>query len=327
MASQQLNIGVIGLGVMGRRMLARLAEHPRLRACVGWDAEPVACAAARAEQPGLEIADSAEALIATPGLHGIYIATPPAAHLQLSALGFDAGLAVFCEKPLSTDAEAARQCIARIERESQRAAVNFVLASSPGLAELEQTFGAGGDGSLGALQAIEIELSFSTWPRPWQAAAGSWLNERAEGGFSREVLSHFIFVLQRVLGPAKVGSREIRWPSDPRGAELTLRAELSAGGVPVQVKAHVGGDMADFNRMSWQASNGDIELGDWFGLARRNSREGGWQLLGDPAMLRSRSITDQFDQWVELVEGRPHSLPSFAEALAVQETIEALLKR
>jgi hypothetical protein len=31
------------------------------------------------------------------------------------------------------------------------------------------------------------------------------------------------------------------------------------------------------------------------------------------------------DQWVALIEGRPHSLPGYAEALAVQQTIEALL--
>lgn len=30
-------------------------------------------------------------------------------------------------------------------------------------------------------------------------------------------------------------------------------------------------------------------------------------------------------QWVALIEGRPHSLPDFAEALAVLVTIKALL--
>lgn len=325
MAAQQLNIGVIGLGVMGRRMLARLGEHPRLKVGVAWDAGTLACATTSAEQPELAIAASAEALIATPGLHGLYIATPPEAHLRLSSLAFDAGLAVFCEKPLTTDFPAGRDCIARIARENRRAAVNFALASSPGLATLSQTFGPSGDGSLGALRSVEIELAFAAWPRPWQAAAGTWLSERAEGGFSREVLSHFIFVLQRVLGPAELLSHEVRWPASATGAEIGLRAELSAGGVPVRIKAQVGGELADFNRMSWQAEQGGIELGDWFGLARRRSPEGGWQMMGDPAMLRSRSQADQLDQWVALIEGRPHSLPGFAEALAVQETIEAML--
>ena len=35
---------------------------------------------------------------------------------------------------------------------------------------------------------------------------------------------------------------------------------------------------------------------------------------------------DQLDQWAALIERRPHSLPGYAESLAVQQTIEALLK-
>ena len=50
-----------------------------------------------------------------------------------------------------------------------------------------------------------------------------------------------------------------------------------------------------------------------------------WQALGDPATLRAEGQVDQLAQWVAMIEGRPHSLPGYAEALAVQQTIEALL--
>ena len=72
-----LNIGIVGLGVMGHRMLERLQSHPRLRATMAWDANPDTCARALQLHPALRSADSVEALIATPGLHGLYIATPP----------------------------------------------------------------------------------------------------------------------------------------------------------------------------------------------------------------------------------------------------------
>ena len=45
-----------------------------------------------------------------------------------------------------------------------------------------------------------------------------------------------------------------------------------------------------------------------------------------PAEARARGQEDQLTQWVALIEKRPHTLPDFAEALAVQETIEALLR-
>jgi predicted dehydrogenase len=315
-----LNVGLIGLGVMGQRMLARLATHPRLRATWVWDADATALARTLAAYPALQPAASADGLIGMPGLHTLYIATPPAPHMALSNRAFDAGLAVFCEKPLTVDFDAARRTIARIDAEGRRAAVNFSLASSPGLAALQ----AAAQGGIGQPQTVQIELAFARWPRPWQAAAGTWLAERAEGGFSREVLSHFIFVLQRVLGMAQVLASQPDYPEDGHSAERSLVATLQAGGVPVAVQAAVAGTVDDFNRFTLQGSTGAVELRDWFGLQQRQG-DGPWQPLGDSAAQRQRGQADQLDQWVAMIEGRPHSLPGFAEALAVQQTIEALL--
>ena len=89
-----LNVGIIGLGVMGQRMLARLANHSRLRATQVWDADPRTVARTMAVYPQLKPAPSAEALIATSGLASLYIATPPAPHIALSNRAFDAKLAV-----------------------------------------------------------------------------------------------------------------------------------------------------------------------------------------------------------------------------------------
>ena len=321
--SEFLNIGVIGLGVMGQRMLARLARQSRLRADIVWDANPAAVAATLKAYPQLRAATSAEALIATPGLHSLYIATPPAAHMALSELGFDAGLAVFCEKPLTVDFDAARRCIARIENEGQRAAVNFALASSPGLAVLQTSFGRASHQPLGALREIQLELAFAAWPRPWQAAAGAWLSERAEGGFTREVLSHFIFVLQRVLGPVSVLAHQVSYPPEGIGAETALRAELRAGEVPILLDGRVAGEVADHNRMTWLAEHGDVTLTQWFTHIEQHHAPGH---EADPADRVATTLEDQMDQWAALIEGRSNALPGFAEALAVQETIEALLR-
>ena len=323
--TESLDVGVIGLGVMGQRMLARLAQHERLRATQVWDADPQAVARTLAAYPQLASAASPEALIAAPGLASLYIATPPGPHMPLSNLAFDAGLAVFCEKPLTTDADAARQAIARIERDRLRAAVNFSLASSAGLAAFQSAWQERPNGWLGEPRELNIELSFAAWPRPWQAGAGAWLSERAEGGFTREVLSHFVFVLQRVLGAAVVVSAQATYPDDGRSAETALSAQLQAGGIPVTVQARVGGGPDDFNRTTLRGSAGELELRDWFGLSRRRGA-GAWESLGDAADFRARGQVDQLTQWVALIEGRAHKLPGFAEALAVQETIERLLQ-
>jgi predicted dehydrogenase len=321
-----LNIGVIGLGVMGQRMLERLDAHPRLQAAGVWDADADAVQRTLHRYPRLQPAADAAALIARAGLHGLYIATPPAAHLSLSEAAFDAGLAVLCEKPLTVDFGAAQRTLARIEREAGRAAVNFSLASSPGLAVLQQAFGAAGDGRCGRLQSVQIDLAFSAWPRAWQAQAGAWLSQRGEGGFAREVLSHFVFVLQRVLGPATVQRSAVTYPGDGVGAETALSAQLRVGEVVVDINGRVDAalDTPDHNRMRWCGSAAQIELSEWFGLRQRVG-EAEWVPLGDAAAHRAAGQAAQLEQWERLLEGRPHGLPGYAEALAVQQTIEALL--
>jgi hypothetical protein len=41
--------------------------------------------------------------------------------------------------------------------------------------------------------------------------------------------------------------------------------------------------------------------------------------------MRAAGQAAQLEQWVHMIEGRTHGLPSYAEALVVQQTIEALL--
>ena len=43
------------------------------------------------------------------------------------------------------------------------------------------------------------------------------------------------------------------------------------------------------------------------------------------AQMRAEGQAAQLDQWLAMLEGCAHDLPGYAEALAVQRTIEALL--
>ena len=302
-------------------MLARLSEHDGFRAVAGWDPSPASVEAAGAS--GLPIAASAEELIATPGLDCVYIASPPASHMELANRAFDAGVAVFCEKPLAVDFDSARRTIARIEREGLRGAVNFSLASSAGLAAAQA---ATTREAIGGLREVEVEVAFARWPRPWQSGAGSWLAERREGGFTREVLSHFVFALQRILGRATVEKSSVVYPGNPKdrtlvGSEVGLSATLRAGGVPVSVEGVVAGDLDDFNRLALVGERGTVEFREWL-ASRRMPGSNGFE----PAPAGARpGYLKQLDQLAAFVEGKPHLLPGFDEALAVQETIELML--
>jgi predicted dehydrogenase len=295
-------------------MLARLPEHDRVRAIAGWDPSPQGAAAAAGM--GLAIAASAEELIRMPTVDCVFIASPPSSHMELAHRAFDAGKPVFCEKPLAVDAESARHAIARIEREGLRAAVNFSLASSPGLAVLLAALEAG---ELGTLREATIDVAFRTWPRPWQADAGPWLAGRQEGGFTREVLSHFVFVLQRALGKATVERSDVGYAGE--GAETTLSSRLHARGIPISVEGRVGGELDDFNSLAIVGERGTLEFREWLAARKRP----GSAVFEKDAGSRLGYLR-QLDQLAAFIEGRPHTLPGFAEALAVQETIESLIR-
>lgn len=315
-------IALIGLGIMGRRMIGRLVQHGGFRIAAMWDPSPEACAAAAREAPGAAIAAGPEAIMARADVGCVYIASPPASHPALCHLAFDAGKAVFCEKPLTHDMAAGESLAARVAREARPAAVNFSFASS---ASFQAIVDAARSGSLGTLRRIEVSASFARWPRDWQQA-GRWLSERVEGGFAREVLSHFVFATQRLTGPLALRDARVSWPADGRSAETALVATLSGNGIEVAVDAAVRGDVSDTNLWTVAGERGAIRMRDWYALERRGA-DGGWApaMPGGVEDLRAQAGQRQLDQLAALLEGRPQTLATFDEALAVQRTIEAML--
>lgn len=315
-------IGILGLGIMGERMLRNMRGHSAFTIAAAWD--PAAAALAKLDQlaPTARAAADAAALVADPAIDCVYIAAPPAAHLGYAHLAFDHGKAVLCEKPLATDLTASRAAVERVEREQLTAAINFPYASAPAVRAIASGLKSG---ELGPIERVEIEVAFARWPRAWQESA-HWLALRREGGFVREVLSHFVFVTQRLLGPLRLREARVDYPGDGSAAETAIRARLEAGTVPVTLAGRIGGDAPDFNRCVIRSRNGAFELHHWYSLKRRIN--GSWLDIdfGEGATDRERSYRAQLDALDAMLAGRPHGLASFREGLAVQECIEAMLR-
>src|SRR5476649_216774 len=92
-------IGIIGAGIMGERMLtAILQQDPALlHACGIWDPAPAAMQRMAKTLPKVPRLPDAAALIAASDC--VYIASPPASHLQHARAALAADKSVFCEKP------------------------------------------------------------------------------------------------------------------------------------------------------------------------------------------------------------------------------------
>jgi len=190
-------------------------------------------------------------------------------------------------------------------------AVNFPFARSVAANRLREIVQGG---ELGRIESAHIHLRFARWPREWQAGASSWLAGPGEGGFTREVLSHFAFLALRVFGPAEVA--EVELERAPGAAETALRARWRHAGVDVVVDAAVAGEIADHNRFEVVGERGRVALLNWAHLAYQGHTS-----------ERMDSTPRTLDGLAALLEGRPgHGLASIAEAAAVVRCIETLLK-
>ncbi len=314
-------IGIIGAGIMGERLLnAILQQDPALVRAAGiWDPAPAALERMARTFPQVpRLADAAAAIAAG---DCTYIASPPASHLGHARAALAAGKAVFCEKPLSVDVADARAFVAEA---GDRGAVNFPFASSPAVATLRRWVEAG---EIGTPRRIGIEVAFARWPRGWQVDAAGWLDRPMQGGFTREVVSHFLFLSRRFGGPLRDAAGRAAFPESGR-SERGLAATLRAGDLPVTLAGSVGETAKDDHNV-WllEGDRGAVRLCDW-SIAQRRAPDGSWQQAPDALpqdQARPLALKCQLEGVARLVRGQPHHLATLAEALEVQEIVEGLL--
>ncbi|MEX0757992.1 MAG: Gfo/Idh/MocA family oxidoreductase, partial [Tistlia sp.] len=264
-------VAVIGLGVIGRRMLANMPTQERLQVVGGWDLSAEARAAAVADFPWLHVAESAEALIGSADCDLVYVGVPPRAHAVYARAAVAAGKAVFCEKPLGVDLAESRALTELVEASGRPQAVNMALASARGATAMRTALR---DGSLGALAGADIRLHFGRWPRGWQDSA-AWLAKRAEGGFTREVATHFLYLADRLLGPGRLVSASAAYPREAEAAETHVLAQLDCGGLPVSLAGSVGGAGPDLVEFTLWGARRSLRLTDFYRLWRSDGED--WQ--------------------------------------------------
>ncbi len=313
-----IGVGIIGAGIMGERLLRAAQEHAGdvVHITGIWDHAP---AALDRVGGGVPRAASAEAVIE--GAECVYIATPPGTHLGYARAALAAGRAVFLEKPLAVDLADARAFV--VEAAAARVAVNFPFASSPAVERLQAWLR---DNVAGAPRGFAIDVGFAAWPRPWQQGAAGWLDGAAEGGFTREVVSHFLFLSRRLLGPLYLKSSQAEYGAGG-GTEQRVAARLDAGGLPGRLSGGVGDTERD-DHNSWTIQGvANFRLRDW-SIAERQRPDGTW--ASDPDALpnermRPLALRRQLEQVVRMVRGEPHHLATVTEAFDVQQVVEAIL--
>ena len=154
MTETPIRLGVIGLGVMGRRTFEQALRHPDFEVTFAADANPSVVETLQAEHPEIPFLAPTE----FPGhVDAIYIATPPSLHAPYALLALGQGIAVFCEKPLAVDLAEGREMVAA----GGVTAVNFPLSDTNATVYLEKAIP-----DAGRLLGVDVRMTFPQWPRP-----------------------------------------------------------------------------------------------------------------------------------------------------------------
>ncbi|MFK8022631.1 MAG: Gfo/Idh/MocA family protein [Ilumatobacter sp.] len=313
-------IGIIGLGTVGTRFVEQFGLHDAFDVVAGWDPDPTACAA---HADDIAIQSDADGVIAA--ADAVYVATPPLFHRQYVEACVRADVGIFCEKPLGVDVAESRALVDLVNASGLPAGVNFVFSAAPsatGLLDDVRT------GSLGEVVRADLRLHFAEWPRAWHAKA-QWLQHRDQGGWIREVASHFLFLVGRALGPLAIESSHVVFADGVDGAlsEVSATAHLTtASGLELSLAGTSGGTGPDVVDLTVRGTDGASRVWNWYRLQSSDGSE--WIDRGavDPAVSSAAAYAAQLGELSEMLAGRPHTIATFDEALTVQELVERLLE-
>lgn len=317
-------LGFIGFGIMGERLLRAALNHDDRNIVVSGVFDPTPRTADKLSSiaPMLPAFSTASDVIAASDC--LHIASPPLTHLDYLLKCQAARKAALCEKPLATDVGLATTVVDGLLDKGMRAAVNFPFASSFAGDYLQSWLR---DDIIGTPERIDIELKFATWPRGWQMAAADWLDGRAEGGFTREVGSHFLFLSRRFFGALQLLSARCEFP-EANQSERSIQAELRAGNMPVFMTGGIGTTPKDdHNTWTVTGRRGRVRLRDW-SIAEREV-DGEWQAPSDALpneKARPLILARQLDKVHAMTHGEAHNLASLSEALEIQSIVEQILK-
>ena len=294
-------IGLVGLGTMGRRLAESFKANPAFRIVAAYDPATT--------ETTIPMVGSVDELIGNPSVQCVYVATPPLTHEDIVRAVAGAGKAVFCEKPLAATQAAAQACIDAVARAGIPAAVNFPFATAPAAVRLKELVETG---ALGDDLSAHLTLRFRQWPREWQQGATTWLAGPEQGGFTREVVSHFMFLALRLFGPGHLAECTVE--RGEAGTETRVHAVLRFAGAAMTIDGAVGGTEEEFNRFEVKGPRSAAVMSEWYRLTHES---------GDIAPVRADA--GQIAELALLLEGRPNRLATFEEAAQVVLLIEGIL--
>ena len=306
-----VNLGIVGYGDLARLVygpaITALAPEVQLAGVVELDA--ARRRDAEVALPEVPTFSSFEDLLSTTKVEGVLIATPPTTHADLSVAAFDAGLAVYVEKPLAADERDGRRIVDAWKRAGTIGMVGFNYRCNSIIRNLREALD---DGEIGTVVTARTFFGLAPEELP------PWKQKRATGGGALlDLGSHHIDLLMYLLqSPVETVSGHIwsdRTEDDNAALTLTFRSGVVA-------QTHVSSSSVEEDRIEIRGRDGKLIYDRYFSeRLQRTGRSSG--------QVRKQLLINRF---MSFVPGRdlPEKLrsplrePSFPRA--IRRFVEAI---
>lgn len=149
--SDQVTIGVLGLGYWGPNLARNFAALPNAEVTWLCDGNPAALDRQRAAHPAAKLTASFDDLLNDDALDAVVIAAPVPQHAELTLAAIAAGKHVFVEKPLGATLEEAERVAAAAAESDRIVMVGHLLEYHPAVEKLK---GLIDDGELGEIRYV-----------------------------------------------------------------------------------------------------------------------------------------------------------------------------
>ena len=145
-----IRCAVVGVGMMGTSHVQVLDALPEARLVACCDTDP---AAAERLPSGVPLVTDLETLLSVDELEAVFVCTPQDQHLPVVEVCLDAGLFVFCEKPIAHDLDTADRVVEVANRTPGRFVVGHTMRFDPDYIALADAVASGSIGKPVSLSA------------------------------------------------------------------------------------------------------------------------------------------------------------------------------
>ena len=324
---KEITLGLVGvgrIGVMHARNISALNEQlnpegVNVRLKLTDVAEEHARSVAR--DFGAEYLPSVEALIAA-GIDGLVVATGTATHPDLIMAGVDAGIPVFCEKPVAVNVAESLPVLDYIREKGGTVQIGHQRRFDSGYLEAKRAYDAGELGWIHSLRAVTCDMA----PPPVSFLATS-------GGLFRDCSVHDFDILRWLTGReiVEVYAKGSNY-GDPAIGEVgdvdtALAVVTFDDGTVGTVSASRYNGAGHDVRLELQGSEGSVVVGMDDQMALRSGERG----ITFPAGTPHKTFAERFDQayrsemaaFVEVILGERKNPCTPEDAVAASRVADA----